>query len=122
MVRPISPFLKAGFEKFFDSHMQNYIGKLKMIKWNDLTQTVKINELFSPATLASQVLYKRTILISQCSGFFLETSLRVCVATSVSIRTNFKPDFISFPVHITSLSRLSKWLTILSQQLHMCPE
>ena len=81
-----------------------------------------MNELFSPATLASQVLYKRTILISQCSGFFLERSLRVCVATSVSIRTNFKPDFISFPVHITPLSRLSKWLTILSQQLHMCPE
>ena len=23
-----------GFEKFFDSHMQDYIGKLKMIKWN----------------------------------------------------------------------------------------
>ena len=22
------------FEKFFDSHMKNYIGKLKMMKWN----------------------------------------------------------------------------------------
>ena len=39
-----------------------------------------------------------------------------------SIRANFKPDFISFPVHRTPLSRLSQWLTILSQQLHLCPE
>ena len=23
-----------GFEKFFDSHMQNYVGRLKVIKWN----------------------------------------------------------------------------------------
>ena len=30
----ISTFLEAGFEDFCDSHMQNYIGKLKMIKWN----------------------------------------------------------------------------------------
>ena len=28
------PFLEVGFEKFFDSHVQNNIGKLKMIKWN----------------------------------------------------------------------------------------
>ena len=32
--RPISPFLEVGFKKFFDSHMQNYVAKLKMIKWN----------------------------------------------------------------------------------------
>ena len=32
--QPISPFLEVGFEKFFHSHMQNYIGKLKMIIWN----------------------------------------------------------------------------------------
>ena len=32
--RPISPFLEVGFEKFFGSHMQKYIAKLKMIKWN----------------------------------------------------------------------------------------
>ena len=33
---PISPFLEAGLEKFFDSHMWNYIhvGRPKMIKWN----------------------------------------------------------------------------------------
>ena len=30
----ISPFLEVGFEKFFDGHLQNYIGKLKMITWN----------------------------------------------------------------------------------------
>ena len=30
--------------------------------------------------------------------------MHVCVATSVSIRTNLKPDLISFPVHITLLS------------------
>ena len=32
--RPISPFLEVDFEKFFDSQMYKYIGKLKMIKWN----------------------------------------------------------------------------------------
>ena len=32
--QPISPFLEVGFEKFFDSHMYNYIGKLVTIKWN----------------------------------------------------------------------------------------
>ena len=26
--------LEVGFEKFFGSHLQNYIGKLKMITWN----------------------------------------------------------------------------------------
>ena len=26
--------LEVGFEKFFDSHMQNYIAKLKIVKWN----------------------------------------------------------------------------------------
>ena len=45
-----------GFEKFFDSHMWNYIGKLKTISGRDLTQTVKMNELLSAAALASQVL------------------------------------------------------------------
>ena len=30
-------------------------------------------------------IYQRTILISQCSGFLLKSSLRVCVAASVSI-------------------------------------
>ena len=30
----ISPFLEVGFEKFFDNHLQNNIGKLKMIQWN----------------------------------------------------------------------------------------
>ena len=42
--------------------------------------------------------------------------------SSVSIRANFKPDFISFPVHRIPLLRLSQWLTILSQQSHLCPE
>ena len=28
------PFSEVGFEKFFDSRTQNYIGKLKMMKWN----------------------------------------------------------------------------------------
>ena len=32
--RPISPFLEMGFKKFFDSYMQNYEGKLKMIRRN----------------------------------------------------------------------------------------
>ena len=46
----------SGFEKFFGSHIKNYIGKLKM-KGTDLTQTVEMNELFSPAGLASQVVW-----------------------------------------------------------------
>ena len=33
LVGPISAS-KAGFEKFFDNHLQNFIGKLKMITWN----------------------------------------------------------------------------------------
>ena len=33
-VKLISPFLEQGFEKFFDSHMKNYMGKLKIIKWH----------------------------------------------------------------------------------------
>ena len=32
--RPVSPFLEVVYEKFFDSHLKNYIGKLKMITWN----------------------------------------------------------------------------------------
>ena len=31
-------------------------------------------------------IYKRTILISQCAGFFLEGALHVCFAMSVSIQ------------------------------------
>ena len=54
---------------------------------------------------------KITISISQCSGFFLKRRLYVCVARSVSIRTNFKPDLIFFLVLITLLSRLSQWIT-----------
>ena len=42
--------------------------------------------------------------------------------SSVSIRANFKPDFISFSVHRIPLLSLSQWLTILSQQSHLCPE
>ena len=30
--RPISPFLEVGFEKLFDSHMQSYLGKFKIMK------------------------------------------------------------------------------------------
>ena len=32
--RSISPFSEVGFEKFFDNHLQNYIGKVKMITCN----------------------------------------------------------------------------------------
>ena len=66
---------------------------------------------------------KRTIRILQYSDFcFLERGLHVCVDTSISMRANFKSDFISFPVHGTSLSRLFQSLKILSQQVHLCPE
>ena len=41
---------RSEFKKFFDSHIWNYIGKLKMIEWNRFgTETVKMNEIFSPA-------------------------------------------------------------------------
>ena len=55
--RLISSLLEVGFKKFFDSHLQNHIGKLKMVQWSRLIQTVKMNELLSPAALASQVLW-----------------------------------------------------------------
>ena len=64
-------------------------------------------------------IYKRTVLISQCSGFFLKGA---CMYVLLRVRTNFKADLISFPMYIIPLSRLSQWLTILSQQLHLCPE
>ena len=44
------------------------------------------------------------------------------VATSVFIRIKFKPDLFSFPAHITPSSGFFQWLTILSQQLDLCPE
>ena len=59
---------------------------------------------------------KKSIDIPLLSFFFLEKSLHVCVPTSVTFLTNFKPDSISFPAHITMFSRLSQWLTILIQQ------
>ena len=35
MTLKINPLLlEVSFKKFFDSHLQNYIGKLKMITWN----------------------------------------------------------------------------------------
>ena len=37
--------------------MQNHIGKLEMIKWYGFDNYFKINELFSPAGLASQALF-----------------------------------------------------------------
>ena len=67
--RPISPFLEVGFEKFFDSHMQEYIGKLKMTKSNRFDTDCKMNELFSPAALASQLLWhRRDYLGSEIKG------------------------------------------------------
>ena len=32
--QPDSPFLEVVFKKFFDSHLKNYIGKLKMMTLN----------------------------------------------------------------------------------------
>ena len=45
-------------------------------------------------------------------------SLHACVTTSVSIRSNFKPDLFFFCAHRTLLSCLSQWFTILSQQFN----
>ena len=53
----VIPISEACFEKFFDSHVYNYTDKLKMIKWNRFdTKNERVNELFSPAESASQVL------------------------------------------------------------------
>ena len=57
----ISPILAVGFKKLFYG-MQNYLDKLKMRGWSSLDITCKMNELFSPAGLASQV------LLSLCEG------------------------------------------------------
>ena len=65
---PISPFLDVSFEKFFDSHMLNYIRKLKMIQCNRVDPDCK-NEFkpFSPIALALQVLYgKHKKLLCAC--------------------------------------------------------
>ena len=32
--QPISPFLEVVFKKLFDSHLKNYIGKLKLMTLN----------------------------------------------------------------------------------------
>ena len=56
-------------------------------------------------------MYKRTIFVSQCSDvFFLKMSFHVCIATSVSIQTNFKPELTSYPVHMIPLSHLSRFI------------
>ena len=68
-------------------------------------------------------IHKITISTCQCSAFFLtEACMYVCLAISVSIKSNFKPDLIFFSTHTTLLSRLSHWLTILIQQSHSCVE
>ena len=68
-------FSEAGFEKFFPSRMWNYIGKLKMIKWKRFRQTVKMNELFSPATFASHVFFLfLAVLLSMQKWMFLKSS------------------------------------------------
>ena len=48
---------RSGFRKILHSRMQNYIGKIKILSGRDLRQTAKMNELFSPAAFASQVLF-----------------------------------------------------------------
>ena len=50
-----------GFQKFFDSRMQNYIGKLKMMKWNRFDADCKHNESFSPAWWASQTFFSLSV-------------------------------------------------------------
>ena len=44
------------FEKFFNSHMLKYIDKLEVIKLNKFDTSWKMNEILSPAGLASQFL------------------------------------------------------------------
>ena len=64
-----------GFKKFFDSHMQKNIGKYRLIQWNSLTQTVKMNELFSSSAFASQVLYAVRSFRHQNSQDFIRMRL-----------------------------------------------
>ena len=48
--------LQVRFTKVFYGHMWSYLDKLKMIKLNNFDPTCKINELFDPAGLTSEVL------------------------------------------------------------------
>ena len=72
LIYPISTFLEAAFEKFFDSHMQNYIGSPKMIKGNRLDTDCKMNRLvFLPYgfLIASQAPKTCAILVILCVAF-----------------------------------------------------
>ena len=40
LTQPISPFLEVGLKKCIDSHMYNYIGKLKNDKVEQLKQPI----------------------------------------------------------------------------------
>ena len=66
----------------------------------------KISPRFGTNLYITEI-YKRTILIPHCLFAFLERSLRVFVATSGFIRTNFEPDLFFFPAHITPPSGFS---------------
>ena len=46
----------------------------------------------------------------QYQAFSITESLHVCVSTSVSTRSNLKPDTTFLSAHITPLSRLSLWV------------
>ena len=50
--------LEVAFEKFFHSYMYNYIGKLRIIKWNRFDTDCKNEFAMFTAGLASQIFYK----------------------------------------------------------------
>ena len=45
--QPIFLFYKCFFEELFDSHMQDQIGKPKMIKWNWFDMTKNECDIFT---------------------------------------------------------------------------
>ena len=52
--RYISPFLEVGFEKFFDNHLQNYIGKVHSLSSGKVAETPILKSVpsqFSPFIL-----------------------------------------------------------------------
>ena len=78
-------------------HRQDFGAKPNLANHNGAPTQLygEINPRFGTDLYFAEIC-RRTILISLCSGFFLKRSLHVCVAMSVSIRTNFKPDLISW--------------------------
>ena len=92
-----------GFKKFFDSYMQNYEGKLKMIRRNRFdTDCENGRAFFPPVRLASQALFLK--VDEALRAFVIPTQLLYLVAQAVFSRTHV--DFETLPCcHRGSLAK-----------------